>query len=239
MVRSLSICSALVAAVSIPLARLDAQIPARDPSGVLEQVLPPEVAQQVLDRIAEARARGLPAAALEHRALELHAKGLPPAEIPEAVSRVEDAMAKGKSSLQAGGRSVASDDEVEAAGNATANGVDGATISALAKSAPSGRTLAVPITVLTSLVERGVAQRAALSEVLTRLQARASDEELASLPEQPGQGQSHKPESPGATLPGSSAAGGVRPAWVPANGGQATRPASVPVSGPARGGHPN
>jgi hypothetical protein len=235
---SRSILVTLMATVALPLSSLEAQTPARDPSAILEQVLPPEVAQQVLDRIAAARARGLPAAALEHRALELHAKGLPPAEIPQALARVEDAMTKGKSSLQAGGHIEPNDDEVEAAGSATANGVDGATISSLAKSVPSGRSLVVPITVLSSLVDRGLAQRAALSEVLARLQARASDEQLASLPEQASDGLSHKPESPGSTLPSSAAAGGARPTWVPANGGQATRP-TAPASGPAHGGRPN
>lgn len=241
----------LMAAVVIPPAGLAAQAPARDPSGILEQVLPPDVAQQVLERIADARARELPAAALEHRALELHAKGLPPADIPKAVARVEEAMAKGKSSLQAGGRTKPTDAEIEAAGNATANGVDGATISSLAKSAPSGRSLDVPLTVLTSLVERGLEPRAALSRVLARLQAHASDEQLATLPQQAGQGLSHKPESPGPTTPPSarpdnpgppsSAPGSAgRPTWVPANGGQSTRPASVPASGTSRpGGRPN
>jgi len=238
MSKSRSIFTAIVALVAVPLI-LEAQTPARDPSGVLEQVLPPDVAQQVLDRIAAARARGLPAAALEHRALELQAKGLPPAQIPQAMAKVEDAMVKGKSSLQSGGRNTPSDDEVEAAGNAEANGVDGSSISALAQSAPSGRSLAVPIAVLTSLVQRGVEQRAALSDVLTRLQARATDQQLADLPDQASQGQSHQPESPGRTLPASSAAGTARPAWVPANGGETTRPTSVPVSGPSRGGRPN
>jgi hypothetical protein len=216
----------LMTALLLHPAGLGAQTPARDPGGVLEQVLPPEVAQQVLQRIADARARELPAAALEHRALELHAKGLPPADIPDAVARLEEAMAKGKSALKAGGHTNPSDDEVEAAGTATANGVDGAAISSLAKSAPSGRSLAVPLTVLTSLIDRGLAADEALSRVVTRLQARASDEQLAALPEQASGGLSHKPETPRNTAPASA-----RPAWVPANGGQGTRPASVPASG--------
>ena len=50
-----------------------AQTPARDPSARLRQVLPADVAQRVLARIAEARARQLPAEALENRALKFAA----------------------------------------------------------------------------------------------------------------------------------------------------------------------
>src|SRR5262249_34199917 len=90
----------LGAAVLVPAA-LAAQTPAHDPSGTLEQVLPPSVVQEVLARIADARSRALPAAALEHRALELQAKGMPPAQIPPAIAETENAMATGKTALAA------------------------------------------------------------------------------------------------------------------------------------------
>jgi hypothetical protein len=45
-----------------------AQIPAKDPTARLKEVLPPDVAARVLARIADARARQLPADALENRA---------------------------------------------------------------------------------------------------------------------------------------------------------------------------
>ena len=44
----------------------------------LARVLPSDAAERVLQRVAEARALGLPAAALEQRALELSAKGVSP-----------------------------------------------------------------------------------------------------------------------------------------------------------------
>ncbi|HEY3012697.1 MAG TPA: hypothetical protein VGJ36_08130 [Gemmatimonadales bacterium] len=223
--------SMLLAGVVMQPAGLSAQTPARDPSGVLEQVLPPAVAQQVLDRIAEARSRGLPAAALEHRALELHAKGLPSSDIPEAVTRVADAMAKGKNALEAGGRTHPSDSEIEAAGTASQNGVSDAALTALANSTPGDHSMAVPIAVLSSLVDRGLTSQEALSRVVAKLEAHASDRELAELPAQAGGGLSHKPEVTGQDL-----AGTKRPASVPANGGQATRPASVPPT--STPGHP-
>ena len=46
-----------------------AQTPAHDPSDRLREILPADVAERVLARIADARARALPAAALENRAL--------------------------------------------------------------------------------------------------------------------------------------------------------------------------
>jgi hypothetical protein len=225
----------LLASVLLQPIGLAAQTPARDPSGILEQVLPPAVAQQVLDRIADARSRGLPAAALQHRALELHAKGLPPSDIPKAVARIEEAMAKGKVALAAGGRTHPSDSEVEAAGTASEHGVSDAALSGLANSTPGDRSMAVPISVLSSLVERGLTSEEALSKVVARLQAHASDQQLATLPEQAAQGVSHKPEATGGAL-----AATKRPSSVPANGGQTTRPTTVPAPNtPSRpGGRP-
>ena len=240
----------LVAGVVCLPAALPAQTPDRDPSSTLEQVLPPAVAAQVLARIADARSRQLPAAALEHRALELQAKGMPPAEIPNAIAQAEEAMAKGREALVAGGRAHPSDDEVEAGGEVVAQGVDGATVSSLAKSAPSGRSLAVPLAVLGALVDRGLTADDALSQVVTRLQAHASDEQLATLPDRAAAGQSHKPPTSGEDLaatkrpdhagpPSSVPAGTDRPVSVPANGGQGVRPTSPPApSTPSPRGRP-
>jgi hypothetical protein len=222
-------------ALALP-AGVAAQTPAHDPSSTLDQVLPPSVVQQVLATIADARSRGLPAAALEHRALELNAKGMPHADIPNAIAGVENAMGAGQAALAAGGRAQASDAEVEAAGAAEANGVDGATISGLAQSAPSGRSLAVPLAVLTALVDRGLPADDALARVIAKLEARASDQELAALPDQADNGLGHKPATTGQTLaatkrptwagpPGATPAG-TTPAGIapPANGGAGARP---------------
>jgi hypothetical protein len=223
-----------MAALLLPAA-LAAQTPAHDPSSTLESVLPPDVAQQVLARIADARSRGLPAAALEHRALELQAKGMKPADIPGAVGESEAAMAKGKDALIAGGRAQPSDAEVEAAGTGLGRGVDGAAVSALARSAPSGRSLAVPLSVMTSLVDRGLPSDEALAQVRDRLQANASDDELAGLPEQAARGQAHRSDA--ASLPPAASRPPDRagpPASIPANGASGSRPTAP---GSSRG-HP-
>lgn len=233
----LTLPSLAAGALLLP-AVLAAQTPAHDPSSTLEQVLPPSIAQQVLARIADARSRALPAAALENRALELHAKGTSPAEIPGVIAKTEDAMATGKAALAAGGRAHASDAEVEAAGAAASKGVDGATISSLAKSAPSGRTLVVPLAVLTALVDRGLPADDALARVVARLKAHASDQELAALPEQADNSLAHKPAATGQALaatkrpdqagPPSSTPAGTTPAGITPP--VAAPPSSVPVS---------
>jgi hypothetical protein len=206
-------------------AALAAQAPAHDPSSTLEAVLPADVVQQVLARIADARGQGLPAAALEHRALELQAKGKAPSEIPNAVQRSGEAMGSGKAALAAGGRADPTDAEVVAAGTSVERGVDGADISALARSAPSGRSLATPLAVMASLVDRGLPSDEALARVRDRLQAQASDEELAGLPEQAQQGQAHRPPAP--DLPPTAAQHGGRagsPTTIPAAAGGGARP---------------
>jgi hypothetical protein len=220
-----------VGALALPAA-LVAQTPAHDASGTLEQVLPPSVAEQVLATIAEAQSRGLPATALAHRALELTAKGMPPTDIPGAIAGVETAMGAGKAALAAGGRAQVSDAEVEAAGVAEGNGVDGTTISALAKSAPSGRGLAVPLAVLTALMDRGLPADDALARVVARLEARASDQELAALPDQAGNGLDHWPATTAQTLAASR-----RPAWAGPPGvtpGGVSPPVAAPPGSGAR-----
>jgi hypothetical protein len=212
-----------------------AQTPAHDPSTRLSEVLPPAVADRVLQHIADARARALPAAALEHRALEAVAKGVPPADIERSVAEQASAMGRGRAALERGGREDAAPEEIDAAGTALRKGVDGTAISELAKSAPSGRSLAVPLAVISSLADRGLPSDEALQRVLARLQARASDRELPELPADAAPGQVHRPGVTGQALagtkrpegagpPASTPVAGGPPASVPGNAGGAQRP---------------
>jgi hypothetical protein len=211
-----------------------AQTPAHDPSARLSEVLPPDVAEKVLERIAAARARGLPAAALEHRALEASSKGAPPSSIEGIVAEQASAMERGKAALAQGGRSDPADEEVDAAGTALGQGVDGSAISDLAKSAPSGRSLAVPIAVITSLTARGLPSDDALQQVLAKIQARASDRELQQLPDQAAPAQPGRPEVTGQGIAGARRpADAGPPTSLPANAGGAQRP-----SPPSRPQHP-
>jgi hypothetical protein len=208
-----------------------AQVPAKDPSTRLREVLPPDVAQRVLARIADARAHQLPAEALENRALKFAAKGVPAADIERSVNEQVGRMDAARSALISGGRSPASD-EIEAGAEAIRKGVDGSAVSLLAKTAPSGRSLAVPLFVIGSLADRGLPADQALQRVLNRLQQKASDADLEAMPgELPAQaagGRENANNGRGnaygrSGVNGRPATAGP-PAGVPANGGKKSNP---------------
>lgn len=216
-----------------------AQTPANDPTARLKQVLPADAAARVLAVIAKARAHDLPTDALANRALKFAAKGVNPDSIAKSVSEQETRMESVSDTLRRARGHAPAEDEVEAGAEAMRKGVDGAKISALAKEAPSGRSLAVPLYVIGSLVDRGLPSDSALQRVAQRLQARASDRDLERMPsELPPQALAHgnRPAETGRDLaatkrPGSAAgagqngnAGGGPPAGVPANGGAGARP---------------
>ena len=160
---------------------LSAQTPAHDPSAKLREVLPVEVADQVIRKIVDAHSRRLPSQALAHRALELAAKGAPPADIPGNIDAWIDALDASRNALVEGGRSAPSDGEIEAAGTAMSRGVSDVEVSDLAKSAPSGRSLEVPMFVISSLVDRGLPSDQAIAMIQARLQAHTSDADLGAL----------------------------------------------------------
>ena len=179
----------------------------------------------MLATIAEARARSLPAAALEHRALKFAAKGVDPKLIAKSIDEQQDRMQKVKDAINSARRANISADEIEAGAEALRQGVDGAQVSALAKSAPSGRSLAVPLFVIGSLVDRGLPSDDALARVLARLQARASDAELEKIPEGLGASNGNRPATagrpanPGKALGAARGSGGPPPG-IPANQGK-------------------
>src|SRR5688500_16652872 len=129
--------------------------PASDPSARLRAVLPADVADRVIDRIAAARARELPAQALENRALKFAARGVKPEEIERAVAEHAARLEQSKQALEAARAKRPSNDEVEAGAEAIRMGVDGADVSAFAKDAPKGRPLTVALHVLGSLARNG------------------------------------------------------------------------------------
>jgi hypothetical protein len=220
-----------------------AQTPAMDPYARLREVLPADVAQRVLARIAEARARQLPVEALENRALKFAAKGVPAKDIEHSVNEQADRMEQARVALASGRKARPAGDEIDAGAEAMRKGVDGVSISLLAQKAPTGRSLAVPLLVIGSLTDRGLSSTDALQRVIDRLNGRASDADLESMPgDLPAQaaagqanrpagtgrafGQSHKP-----TTTGRPATAGP-PAGVPgagkSNAGSGHRPPPKP-----------
>lgn len=143
----------------------------------LAEVLPESVREQVLDRIEAARARELPEQAMANLALEGVAKGRSADEVLAAVELLVADMGRAQEALRAAGHAPA-EGEIEAATTAMRMGVDGTSVSELARSGPSGRSLTVPLLVLGGLAERGLPSDEALAAVRDRLAARANDAEL-------------------------------------------------------------
>jgi hypothetical protein len=222
-----------------------AQTPAKDPSARLKQVLPADVAQRVLARIADARAHQLPAEALENRALKFAAKGVPPTDIERSVNEQAQRMGQARATLASARKSTPGGDEIEAGAEAMRKGVDGASVALLAQKAPSGRSLAVPLFVIGSLTDHGLSSREAVQRVLDRLESKASDTDLEGLPGQlppqaaAGQtnrppetgsafGQSHRPTTTGRPATAGPPAGVPGKAGTKSNGGTSHRPPPTP-----------
>lgn len=212
----------------------EAQTPAHDPSTTLQSVLPADVAARVLDRIAQARARDLPAQALEHRALELAAKGASAPEVERRVDEYAKAMEIAHDALRRARGGPPHDEEVAAGGDVVARGVEGHQIAELAKTAPADRPIAVPLYVLGALMERGLATQTAFDRVSQALARRATDAELeAQVRDLPPAVADHRPDviGPDAGAANRPSFAGP-PAAIPTNPGRGATP---PVSPPVRG----
>jgi hypothetical protein len=197
---------------------------AEDPAQAISGALPPDVARRVLAHIADAQVRGAPADVLTRRTLELSAKGVPPASIETAVVGEAVELEAARQVLAVGGHRDAANDEVDATATAMRRGVSGPQVSELAKSTPSGRSLAVPLFVIASLVDRGLPSDQALQRVLTRLEARASDQQLEGLAQSPGRGDRPSKLTGLDMAETRRSAEAGRPAWVPATDGKGNRP---------------
>lgn len=225
-----------IAAAFLALAGpVSAQSSTDDLTARLREVLPAEVAERVIATVSDARSRGLPARALERRALMLARKGAEPGSIARSVAEQSRAMAEARAALARGRTGRPADDDVAAGAEAIRKGVDRSHVSELAKSAPSGRSLALPLFVIGNLVDRGLPSDAALARVLERMNARATDAELARLSDQAVAGRAR-----GETARAGRA--GTRPAPPAASGRGAaggavrgTPPANVPPRAGGRG----
>jgi hypothetical protein len=224
-----TVMTALTFLLAAPVsAQESGQSQAYDPSAKLTDVLRDEnVREHVLKVIAEARSRGLPAQALERTALKGAARNVPPAEIERAVVAQAERLERVQEALSRVPNRASSGEEIEAGAEAMRNGVDMTELVDLATGAPSGRSLAVPMHVMGSLVARGLPSKDALAAVLARLEARSTDSEIAQLPEQVTTRPAGKPDATGRDLAGTKRPGsvGAPPAGVPANGGADVRPA--------------
>ncbi|MBI2401342.1 MAG: hypothetical protein HYV20_01110 [Gemmatimonadetes bacterium] len=209
----------------------------------LREVLPSEVAEQVLATVEDATASGLPGRAIAALALEGVAKGRSGEQVVAAARELRIALGAAHQALQQGTRTPAPG-EIEAGATAMRLGVEGPTVSALASTAPSGRSLVVPLVVMASLADRGLPSDQALGAVHARLEAWATDADLLALPGEVGEllaaglspsevGRTLAAERIGFSVP---VAGLIQwagpPAGVPVNGGTSIPRPTPPVPPP-------
>ncbi len=107
-------------------------------------------------------------------------------------------------------------------------GVSGAELSQLAKAAPSGRSLALPLYALGSLLDRGLPSDDAIRRVHERLAARAADADFQNMATEPDAAAGGRANRPGLT--GTDRGATRRPATTPAGRGTAGPPANVPAN---------
>ena len=225
---------ALLAACMALAAPLSAQNSTEDLSARLREVLPADVAERVIATVANARSRELPARALEQRALMLARKGAEPGAIARSIADHSRAMGEARAALARGRAGRPADEDVAAGAEVIRKGVDGSQVSALAKSAPSGRSLAVPLLVVGSLVDRGLPSDAALARVLERMNARATDAELSRIPQQ-GEAGRDRGEAARAGRPGPRPAPPTRVGRGTGGTARGRPPANVPPAPGGRG----
>jgi hypothetical protein len=128
-----------------------------------------------------AREKNLPQQPMQQRVAEGQAKGASEVQIVAAVQKVEARMEATQSAMIRAGRTEPQPQEVQAGEQAMERGATDAQIEALVKHAPSDRSLVVAFDVLSKLEARGIPVDNALAQVQAKLDARASDDAIASL----------------------------------------------------------
>jgi RNA polymerase sigma-70 factor (ECF subfamily) len=168
--------SSVVDVTASSVQRDDASAAAR-----LKKLLPRVIAERVMDTIAVARAHGLPAAALENRALKYAVRHVASNDIEDAIAADAEAMAKSSALLSASARRDPSAGEIDAAAQFLGEGADSTSIAAVAKAAAPNRSLEVPLRVSAELVATGSGFSDALSRVAAHLRDGATDSQLEHL----------------------------------------------------------
>lgn len=125
-----------------------------------------------------ARARHLPEQPIRDRVAEGEAKGASEAQIVAASGRTLAELQASYDAMVKAGRKEPSQDEVARGGQLMARGFTSAQVEAVARKAPSDRSLVVAFETLTSLQARGASTARAAARVEQLLAARASDAQM-------------------------------------------------------------
>ena len=204
---------------------------ADDASARLKKLLPRITAERVLSTIAVARAHGLPATALENRALKYAVRHVSSKEIEQAIAADADAMERSGALLTASSRRDPNGEEIDAAAQLIGEGVDSTSIALLAKAAPANRSLEIPLRVSAELVARKTAPQEAMLRVTERLNSGATDAQLEKLlDERPTAVASQSKGTKESTVAKHLSTTDVRQAGAPAKSKTTTKPRTKPAS---------
>lgn len=129
----------------------------------------------------EARDSQVPEQALVNVMAEGQAKGATDAQLVAAGHATLARLVATKQALISAGREHPSDADIQQGATLMAQGATSAQVAAFAAKAPADRSLAVAFSALASLTARGTSVAEAMAQVGSRLEASASDAELATL----------------------------------------------------------
>jgi RNA polymerase sigma factor (sigma-70 family) len=144
----------------------------------LKKVLPHDVADRMLTRIASLKEQGGPAGTLEQRALELATKKVTAKEIERAIAADADRLVRSRRLLSATPHNPPSAREVIAGAEVLRRGGDSAAVLDISRAVPARRSVGVPLEVVAQLVAGGMNAEEAAEKVHTRLHNDASDAAL-------------------------------------------------------------
>jgi hypothetical protein len=128
-----------------------------------------------------AHTKNLPDQILRARLAEAQAANAAEADVVTSIQKLETQLEETQQALVQSGRQNPTADEITAAATAMGRGLTAAQISALAKEAPADRSLAVSFNTLNKLAARGQPIDQALASVQAKLEAKATDDAIATL----------------------------------------------------------
>ena len=167
MTRTTFFVGALALALATPALAQESRIDGRFPA---------QTRTTLLGIIDSARASGIPTEPLVQRALEGASRSIDPARIVVAVRGLADRMRVARQALGAS----ATEAEIVAGASALFVGSDAATLQRIRRSRPEGE-VAMPLIVLTDIIERGVARDTAERVIISLGDARSTDADFQSL----------------------------------------------------------
>lgn len=190
----------------------------------VRNVLPRKDAERVLATIATARSHGLPAAALENRALKFAAKHVAAKDIAHAIAGEAARMERVGELLVAADRRDPGAGEIDAGAELLRNGGDSASVGDLARSAPANRSLDVPLRVSSELVAANVTAHDAVGKVQARLRDGATDAQLEHLLDEAPTRVASQTKGKDSRVAKTASSSGVRQAGVPAKSRAPSKP---------------